>query len=214
MKLIPFKDYDHYVAAQKHTVAKRGLGPYFCDLEMIRIAEWCRRNHLQVRRGICHGARNGLECDELIRCLPMSDIFGTDLFPHSGKSKTMRGKAEVIECDFSKINNEWIEKFDVVYTNSLDHARDPEATLKVWLDQLVWNGALFVQWSRADVGAKSGDCFGADMLEYVDLMNSVGELVDLIYVKTDWQKGCHLRRHGLETVVYVVRKKKESKHGG
>jgi len=209
MKLIPFRDDEHYLEAQRRTVVRRGLGPFFCDVEMIRIAEWIKQNGLQVKKGICHGARNGLECDELMRHLPLSKIVGTDLFPHSGKSKQLKGKAEVIEWNFSKINNEWIDAFDVVYTNSLDHAQHPKETLRVWMDQLTWNGALFVQWSRADVNVKSGDCFGADAIEYVDLMNKVGRLVDMLYVKTDWQKGSMLRRHGLECIVFVVRKKPE-----
>jgi hypothetical protein len=206
MKQVKFTGYGHYVAAQKKTVSKRGVGPYFCDLEMIRIAEWCRRNDLQVRRGICHGARNGLECDELMLHLPLSEIVGTDLFPYSGKSKETKLRAEVIEWDFNKINNEWIDKFDLVYTNSLDHAYEPKKTLRIWMDQLVWNGVLFVQWNRSDLEAKGGDCFSADPLEMIDLLNEVGTLVDLLYVRMKWQKGNNLRHHGLEGIVYVVRK--------
>lgn len=208
MKQIQFADYEAYIAAQRHTIMKRGLGPYFCDLEMVRIAEWIKRSGLIVRNGVCHGARNGLECDELMRHLPQAAIMGTDLFPHSGKSRTTRSTAEVHEWDFNKVHLDWIGHFDLVYTNSLDHAHDPEGTLKVWLDQLTWNGALFVQWNRSDLEAKGGDCFGATPLEYVDLLNTVGRLVDLIYVKTGWQKGHPLRRHGLECIVFVVQKKR------
>jgi len=213
MKQIKFSSYEQYLHAQRLTVMKRGFGPYFCDMEMIRIAEWCRRNGLQVRYGICHGARNGLECDELMRHLPMSEIIGTDIAPYSGKSKQMAGQAKVIEWDFNKQRKEWIGRFDLVYTNSLDHSNDPPTTLSVWLEQLVWNGALFVQWNRSNLNVKGGDCFGADLLEMIDLLNSTGRLVDMIYVKTDWQKGSMFRRHGLECVIYVVRKKQPSRSG-
>lgn len=207
MKRIEFDSYEQYVEAQKITVAKRGLGPYFCDLEMQRIAEWCRANLLQVRDGICHGARAGRECDELMRNMPQANIFGTDLFPYSGKSGLTRGHAPVVEWDFNKPNPEWFGRFDFVYTNSLDHSNDPPATLQVWLGQLTWNGALFVQWNRSDLDVKGGDCFGADPLEMIDLLNSVGRLQDMIYVNCEWQKGSYLRRHGLETIVYVTRRK-------
>lgn len=173
---------------------------------MQRIAEWCRTNQLQVREGVCHGARAGHECDELMRNMPQATIFGTDLFPFSGKSGSVRGKANVIEWDFNSQNLGWLDHFDLVYSNSLDHSNDPPATLLVWLEQLTWNGALFVQWNRADLDVKGGDCFGADPLEMIDLMNTVGRLADMIYVKSEWQKETFLRRHGLECIVYVVRK--------
>jgi len=207
MKLIEFDSYDQYLQVQKATVKKRGLGPYFCDLEIQRIAEWCRINQLQVQEGVCHGARAGHECDELMRQMPQAEIFGTDLVPYSGKSKSLSSKAVVIECDFNEPYSDWIGRFGLVYTNSLDHSNDPLSTLQVWLQQLVWNGALFVQWNRSDLDAKGGDCFGADPLEMIDLLNSAGRLVDMIYVKCEWQKGSYLRRHGLECIVYVVKKK-------
>ena len=207
MKQIPFNSYDEYLRVQKATVMKRGLGPYFCDLEMLRVAEWCRQNGLQVQRGVCHGARNGLECDELMRHLPQAEIVGTDIIPHSGKSRLTSGRAEVIEWDFNQPKPEWIGRFELIYSNSLDHSNDPTATLSVWLHQLAWNGALFVQWNRSDLDVKGGDCFGADPLEMIDLLNSVGRLSDMLYVRAEWQKGSMLRRHGLECIVYVVRKK-------
>lgn len=207
MKQIEFNSYDQYLEVQRATVKKRGIGPYFCDLEMLRIAEWCRNNQLQVKEGICHGARNGLECDELIRYFPQARIVGTDLVPCSGKSALSRGKAQVIRWDFNKIKGLWVGRFDLVYTNSLDHSYDPPSTLQVWLDQLVWNGALFIQWNRSDLDVKGGDCFGVDPLEMIDLLNSVGRLVDMLYVNTEWQKGYPLRRHGLESIVYVIRKR-------
>jgi len=207
MKQLTFESHEQYVTAQKATVMKRGLGPYFCDLEMQRIAEWCRVNQLQVQEGICHGARGGHECDELMRNMPLAKILGTDLFPHSGKSAQLPSKAEMVEWDFSQSNPKWKERFDLVYTNSLDHSQNALSTLQVWMEQLTHFGALFIQWNRSDLDVKGGDCFGADPLEMIDLLNTVGCLVDMIYVHCNWNKGNYLRRHGLECIVYVVRKK-------
>jgi len=206
MKQVEFKNRDHYLKAQEMTVLKRGVGPYFSDLEMVRIAEWAKSNQLAVRRGVCHGARNGLECDELMRHFPNAEIIGTDLFPYSGKSDSTKMNATVIRYDFSHENAPWIDHFDLVYTNSLDHSMNPTKTLNVWMNQLVWNGVLFLQWNRSDLEVKGGDCFGADPLEYIDLLNSVGRLVDILYVNQPWQKGSNLRRHALESLIYVVRK--------
>jgi len=208
MKQIQFANYATYIAAQKHTILKRGLGPYFCDIEILRIARWIGQNGvLPIRLGVCHGARNGQECNELMKHFPHARIFGTDLFPFSGKSIITRGKAAVYEWDFNKPNRKWVGAFDLVYTNSLDHSDDPEASLKIWLNQLKPKGVLFVQWNRSDMDVKGGDCFGATPLEYIDLLNAVGRVIDLIYVRTEWQRGNPLRRHGLECIVFVVQKK-------
>lgn len=207
MKKIEFSSYDHYVKTQEKTVNRRGLGPYFTDVEMQRIADWCKLHDLIVRRGICHGARNGLEADELMKVLPGSAMFGTDLFPYSGKSALVKGKATVVRCDFAKRHPRWVGRFDLVYSNSLDHALNPEETLKVWFEQLGLEGVLFVQWNRSDLTVKAGDCFGGELMEHVALMNQFGKVVDLLYVNVPWEKGSKLRRHALECVVIVARRK-------
>jgi len=207
MKLIEFLDYNHYVKAQKSTVMRRGMGPYFTDAEMEAIGEWSQRKELIVKRGICHGARNGLEADELMNQFPGSTIFGTDLFPYSGKSSSSRGKAKVIEWDFGKPHSKWKGRFDLIYSNSLDHAQDPIKTLAVWYEQLTSNGALFIQWNRSDVGVKSGDCFGAELSEYIALMNVAGRVVDLLYTNVGWDKSNRLRRKGLEAITVVGKRR-------
>jgi hypothetical protein len=203
-----FRDYESYVDAQRKTVARRQMGPYFTDCEMLRISKWLRMHGVRVKEGICHGARNGLECDELLRHFPQARIFGTDLFPHSGKSIHSRGKSDVVEWDFNKPNECWLNKFQLIYSNSLDHAMDPEETLKVWLAQLAWDGVIFVQWNRSDLAADGGDCFGATPLEMIDLCRSVGRLCDLLYVDVEWQKANRLRHHALECIVYVLQRKR------
>ena len=205
MKQIKFDSHEQYLEVQRQTVRTRGIGPYFTDLEMKRIADWCKANGVQVVSGICHGARNGLECDELMRYLPLATIMGTDLFPNTGKSRLIKREAEVIEWDFNEPRKEWERSFDLVYSNSLDHSPDPEETLKVWFRQLKPLGAMFVQWNRSDETLGGGDCFAASLPEYLDLLNSVGQVQVLIYVNSEWEKGSRYRRHALEAVVIVVR---------
>ncbi len=211
MKLINFNNYEHYVEAQRRTLLRRGAGPYFTSDSIKKIADW-----LKLRRpifssnqllGICHGARNGLEADEFKKHFSSANVFGTDLFPFSRKSASRRGKSEVIKHDFSIKVRRWIGRFDFIFSNSLDHAKDPVKTLNVWLRQLNSNGYLFVHWSPVHIQASGGDCFGADLYEYIELMNSVGELVDLLYCKVIWSRKSILQRHGLETIALVVKPK-------
>ena len=34
--------------------------------------------------------------------------------------------------DFNKLPDDWTDKFDFIFSNSIDHAYDPEQTLKEW----------------------------------------------------------------------------------
>ena len=217
MKLLTFETYEKYIKAQKRTLRRRGIGPYFTDLEIGKICNWLKHEYEQsvgnssVIYGVCHGARNGLEADEFKKNFIRADVFGTDLFPFSGRSAAHRGKSDVVEYDFSVRNPEWVGMFDFVYTNSLDHARDPIATLVVWMEQLKPGGYLFVQWAATGhVGVKQGDCFGAHLYEYMDLVKNAGVLKELIYSICPIEGYNILRRRALEVVVLVVGKKIET----
>jgi len=216
MKLKKFETYEEYVEAQRKTLERRGSGPYFTDMEIEKICDWIdeqqsrfhrKRTWTEPKKGICHGARNGLEADEFKKHFKDADIFGTDLFPFSGRSAGIRGTSNVIEWDFSKQKPEWVNNFDFVYSNSLDHVRDPIQVLNVWLEQLKSNGHMFLQWSKGNTKVKQGDCFGSTLWEVMDLLNSVGILKDLIYINCP--HGGKLRRRALEVVILVVGKKEE-----
>jgi len=99
-----------------------------------------------------------------------------------------------------------VGRFDFIYSNSLDHSTDPVGTLRVWMDQLTKEGALFIQWSIGHERVGTGDCFGATLIEYIDLMNSVGQVKDLIYTKVK-KKRHILQIRGMETIVIAVGKK-------
>lgn len=210
MQLIEFPDYKSYVDIQKWTVGRRGIGPFFHAVamkKMCRWMKWYRRRDGKPLNGICHGARNGLEADEFTKHFPGSTVIGTDLFPHSGRSANYSGFSEVIEWDFSEQKEEWIGVFDFVYSNSLDHARDPLVCLRVWLDQLKPKGCMFIQWGMARVKASGGDCFGATIPELIRMINEVGKVVELLYVKAPYKDNDILQRRGLETITLVALKK-------
>lgn len=125
---------------------------------------------------LCHGVRKGeemLSFKELFNC----SVIGTDLFPQS---------AIVLEHDFRKKKRAWIGAFDMVYSNSLDHSDEPEKTLRVWLRQLSNRGFLVINWTCWDTKVRGGDCFGASLDEYYELMRSVGTVVDLLYCRANW----------------------------
>jgi hypothetical protein len=133
--------------------------------------------------GMCHGAAHGLEVDLFREFLPGVDILGTDWFPL---------RNDIIRYDFHQEVERWVGKFDFVYTNSLDHAKDPKLCIKVWTNQLRESGLLFVTWSINSVQGKlgrrprpGGDCFGACLDEYIDLIDKEAQVRDLLYCKPD-----------------------------
>lgn len=96
--------------------------------------------------GICHGVRSGFENIWLQNNLPAgSVVFGTDISP------SILDFENGIEWDFHAENEDWINKFDFVFSNSLDHAIDPLGALKNWLFQIKSGGSLFLE-----LGSNSG----------------------------------------------------------
>ena len=78
---------------------------------------------------ICLGIRNGNEYDFFKdnKFTKDSEVFGIDINPMVG------GVGYNCYCyDFSKLPSNYKESFDLVYSNSLDHAEDLDKTLKEW----------------------------------------------------------------------------------
>ncbi len=159
MKRNTFPSYKKYLAAQKTTVGKRRSGPFFANVELERIADWAKQAG-KVERILCHGARAGHEVEEFRKHFEHAAIIGTDLFPADSSG--------VIKHDFNEPVKEWIGQYDLIYSNSLDHARNPAKTLLVWMRQLSPRGHLFVQWTKWHTTLQSGDCFAATLHEYMD----------------------------------------------
>lgn len=173
MKLKEYSTYEEYVASQRRTDSRKTGKPCIRREEVAHMAAWLRDRELAVLQGICHGARRGHEVDWFCEEFPDAEVWGTDLF--------LKGHPRIVEWDFSKKRRGWIGRFSFVYTNALDHTRDPAAALNVWFKQLAPGGVLFVQWSLWHRRVRGGDCFGAEFHEYVQLLDSVGTVADVIY---------------------------------
>lgn len=132
-----------------------------------------------LRKGICHGARNGFEVRWLAERLK-TDVVGTDI------SETAAQFGLVVH-DFHDRREDWIGKFGFIYTNSLDQAFDPEKALTAWLEQLTPNGCIYIEHTmlHSPVGASEMDPFGAHPLIMPYLIHKWGgRLNDIIELKT------------------------------
>jgi SAM-dependent methyltransferase len=127
---------------------------------------------ISVGSVICHGAREGQEVDWF------SEEFGIDAV---GTDLLERKHPKVAQWDFHDQFLEWVGQFDLVYSNSLDHAHDPELAVRTWFDQLTSGGVLCIQWSHWSLRAVMGDCFGAGFHDYVFLLDHIGEVIDVVH---------------------------------
>lgn len=141
-------------------------------------------HHYHIREGfpkfgICHGVRYGDEV-ELFRGWMQGEWIGTEIC-----SDLCDGK-QIICHDFSIAKDEWLNLVDVIYSNSLDHARDPEETLKVWLACLSPTGRVYIEWNKyhnkLGRGRNKADCFAASAEEYVKMLGKVGNVETILDV--------------------------------
>jgi hypothetical protein len=98
---------------------------------------------------ICHGTRNGFEQNYIASKLEV-EIIGTDI------SETASQFPKSIHWDFHDRKNEWIDKCNFIYTNSLDQSWKPQQAVSTWLDQLQEGGLLFIEHTEAH-GPQSAD---------------------------------------------------------
>lgn len=109
-----------------------------------------------LRSGVCHGARNGYEVSWFRERLG-GEVIGTDI------SETATQFPNMVVHDFHERREDWVGKFDFVYTNSLDQAFDPQKALAAWSDQLALGGCIYVEHTmqHGPEGASEMDPFGA-----------------------------------------------------
>jgi len=100
--------------------------------------------------GLCHGVRNGVEVKLFNNLLngddPAYKIIGTDISP------TATNFDNVFQMDFHEEKEEFVGKFDFIYSNSLDQSNNPQRALHTWVDSLKPDGMLFVDLGK---GGKS-----------------------------------------------------------
>ena len=130
MKIWEYKDEEEYRQNQYQANIQK--------LDRVWVKEWhiemiglCVKSLGRNTKSIlCHGTRNGTELKYFKTQFPNARIIGTEISP------TAKQFPNTIRHDFQKTHPRLVGKFDIVFSNSLDHSRDPIETLKVWKDQL------------------------------------------------------------------------------
>ena len=82
-----------------------------------------------------------------------------------------------VQHDFTLPRDEWLNKFDIVYSNSFDHTIDPEKTLETWANQLANDGILALEYNERESDGSAMDPLDARLSEVIDM---VKERLDII----------------------------------
>lgn len=139
MKIYEYKDYDEYIKAQKETTDHKYGKLVYVRESVVRGIHLALKDE-KIESILCHGTRSGEE-QKLFKRIFNCYVWGSEL-----SEKATNADMTTI-WDFNKVNPEWVGKFDIVYSNALDHSITPIETLKVWADQLSENGRLLIEWT-------------------------------------------------------------------
>ena len=138
MKIYKYRNYDEYVNCQIHANQRKKNNVWAVEENIKFLAEYLK--FIMPVMGLCHGVRQGYEQKWFMKYLPDCTVFGTEIGDASAEN--------TVKWDFNDYNKEWVNKFDFIYSNSFDHAFDPEKTLNVWATQVKSGGLIMLEYDK------------------------------------------------------------------
>jgi SAM-dependent methyltransferase len=172
MKQHEFKSYKAYRLAQDRITNRKLNKVKLRCFAIHEVVAACFEHYGYPRgncptQGLCHGVRTGQELD-LFQFFFGGDWIGTEICKRAADRDD-----RVLLQDFDQIQKGWHDNFDVIYTNSFDHSRDPRNTLETWLMSLKPTGTLYIEWTewhdKLGTRGNFADCFAATDEEYREL---------------------------------------------
>ena len=153
IKFKPIVDKKTYIEIQKEFNILKEENIFESHETLYKLSNYIKSKLPKISlTGICHGIRNGYEVFEFRNNLDTKEIFGTDIhFNHRNNDPYF------FKLDFHESVSKWDNKFDFVYTNSLDHAHDPLKCLKSWCQSLKENGIIIINFTDAHTPAAAGE---------------------------------------------------------
>lgn len=135
MKIYQYESYEEYKKLQVAANHQK----LHCSWVSFTTIKAIARRVLIADDILCHGTRRGDEIVYFEKCYPNSKVIGTEI------SDTAELFRNTFEWDFHEVKDEWVEKFDVIYSNSFDHSYDPIKCIDTWIGQLKNTGSLCVE---------------------------------------------------------------------
>jgi len=141
--------YDNYLKEQIE-IGRIKLGKHREEYEYDEVS---RRifplvNGSEEKQMICLASRNTWEKQCFQKNFPNFIIKDLDIIPNSG--------CDYIK-DFNKFEENWKNKWDIVYTNAPDHSIDAESAFLEWVSILKPKGLLIVGWSIHNTDESGSD---------------------------------------------------------
>ena len=159
MKVYKYSDYDEYKKTQVY-FNKKKIDKIWADEKTLKVLSNYLIENINSNeiKGLCHGSRNGFEQKCFLKFIPNLEIIGTDI------SETATQFENSLVHDFHDEKVEWNDKFDFVYSNSLDQSYDPKKALTTWLKQIKKERFLIIEHSEQHGVNASGkmDPFGVE----------------------------------------------------
>lgn len=182
VKIHKYKDYEEYKKTQIY-FNKQKIDKVWADKDTLKIISSFLKDNIKEEKvkGLCHGSRNGFEQKYFNEEMVNSEVIGTDI------SDTAINYENSIIHDFHDEKSEWINKFDFIYSNSLDQSYDPHKALTVWLKQIKRDGYIIIEHSDQHGVLASGkmDPFGVEANFFPYLITEwFGHLVSLKLIKS------------------------------
>jgi hypothetical protein len=201
MIIYEHKDYDEYVRLQRRLTRKKtntGRNTfYWIDENGLSDVNKLLHSYVDdIKTMVCHGCRNGLEVNIFQTLNPNAKVFGTDLYGRAYRYD----RTYFREMDFDEVPPEWIGYFDVIYSNSIDHSRDPINTLLAWKSELKDGGICFVNFHWG-IGVSREDCFHLDGINYQAEVKEIAEKVGMKVLYTSKE---YLHRFGAQYADVVL----------
>jgi len=81
----------------------------------------------EIESIVCQGVRNGSEVATFRSIFPDCSVQGTDMFVKGNDPE-----GPLFCCDFSELPEVWEKRFDLLYSNSIDHVYNLDKTIKEW----------------------------------------------------------------------------------
>ncbi len=162
--------YEQYEAIQKHRSDRKwGTQNFNADI-LFSMLDKVIDDIFETKTVVCMGIRKGNEYSSIkdykkFRNLP--EIYGVDINPK------VTGVGDNCFCfDFSKLPKEWGDKFDLLYSNSLDHSFDVNDTLKEW-SRVVRKGGYLLLDLSVGIGVDKSDIYSFSMNDIAGLFEDI-----------------------------------------
>jgi len=116
----------------------------------------------------CMGIRSGNEYTAFKERFSSAKVYGVDIHPDVKKV----GK-NCFAYDFNHLPKEWAGKFDLLYSNSIDHAFDVGRTISEWVRVTKQGGYLCLRFAKTAAGVSRTDIYGFEEGDIKDLFSEI-----------------------------------------